>query len=106
MMKFTVEWLWENYHQRTWEYIWGIQAHAKENSRAVEFVAQEHNLPKDVAQTIESFLNVQGVNELDYRWYLHDNRKNMKHLRKMDYSTRECIASFLIPEPAFKMDKD
>lgn len=106
LMKYVVEWLWESYHQKTWEYIYGIQAVAKQNTDAVQFVADEHNLPKDVANTIESFLNVEGINELDYRWYLHDNRRNLKNIRRMNYQTRECIASFLIPEPAFKMDKD
>lgn len=105
-LKWFVEWIWETYHNKTWKFIRGIQAQTRERGDLVHALAGQRNLPPRVEGLIGAFLTVQGVNELDYRWFLHDNRRKMRHLRKLDYKTRECIASFVIPEPAFKMNKD
>jgi len=98
--------LWESYHRRTWGYIRGIQAEVREKKQAIHEIAEARNLPPLVEDLICSFVCLEGAEELDYRWHLHDNRNNMGALEGVDYNTRECIASFLIPEPAFRLNKD
>merc|ERR1711964_160623 len=105
-LKYYVEWAWEIYHGKTWKFIRGIQAQTREKHDLVGELAARKNLPPRVEALLSEFLTIRGVNELDYRWFLHDNRRKMRYLRKLDYKTRECIASFVIPKPAFKMNKD
>jgi len=109
----TIEWfrkgadqLWASYHQRTWQYIRGIQAEVCEKRQAIRAGCKMRNLPPLVEGMIIDFACLKGANELDYRWYLHDNRENMKALKELDYTCRETIASYLIPKEAFTLDKD
>jgi len=98
--------LWEDYHKRTWGYIRGIQAEVSEKNKAIHEVCKARNLPPLVEGLINDFVCLKGAQELDYRWYLHDNRANSKALEGLDYSCRETIASFLIPKQAFFLNKD
>merc|ERR1712098_99135 len=98
--------LWEFYHKATWGFIRGIQADVREKRETIHEIAEARDLPPLVESLICEFLCLEGTDELDYRWHLHDNRANMTALHGMDYNTRECIASFIIPEPAFKLNKD
>jgi hypothetical protein len=105
-LKWTVETLWESYHRRTWNYIRGIQESTKTRYEAITEGLDERDIPKGIQRIIAEMTLVEGVQELDYRWYLHDNRRNMKNLEGLSYKCRECIAEFLIPQPAFKLNKD
>jgi len=98
--------LWSSYHQRTWHYIRGIQADVCETKQAIHEGCEERGLPPLVEGMIIDFTCLKGANELDYRWYLHDNRDNMHALKELNYQCRETIASYLIPEEAFGLDKD
>jgi len=105
-LKWAVHATWQFYHDRVWVYVREVQMKQSELKQAVCEVCEDKELPPEIAETINSFLCTEGVQELDYRWYLHDNRHNEKHVQPLDYKTRECIASFLIPEPAFNLNKD
>merc|ERR1711964_182894 len=105
-IKVASDYLWETYHNRTWSYIRGIQADDIEKREVIREISEERNLPDLVESLITDMVCLEGAQELDYRWYLHDNRHNMKALHGLRYAQRECIASFLIPEPAFEMNKD
>merc|ERR1711964_234026 len=105
-IKDVADWLWEAYHKRTWGYIRGIQAEVNEKNKAIHEVCKARNLPPLVEGLINDFVCLKGAQELDYRWYLHDNRANSKALEGSDYNCRETIASFLIPTQAFLLNKD
>jgi len=98
--------LWESWHHKCWSFIRGIQAKSSEQRQVIQEVCVRRNLPPLVQETICDFVNLKGMDKLDYRWYLHDNRKNSPMLKHMNYECREAIASFLIPKPAFALDKD
>lgn len=59
-----------------------------------------------MAHVIKDMCCVKGVDELNYRYYMHDMRNDLKYAKTLDYKTRETILSFIIPEQAFQMNKD
>merc|ERR1712098_805660 len=106
VLKWGSDTLWESYHNRTWSYIRGIQAESKEKKEIIRRLAEREGLPDIVQDIITDMVCLKGAEELDYRWYMHDNRHNMRLLKGMKYDTRECITSFLVPNSALSMNKD
>merc|ERR1711964_716009 len=105
-MELASDFVWEDFHKKTWRFIRGVQAENRAKEAVVKQVAKERNLPPLVEGALLDFAVVKGTREMDYRWFLHDCRKQSPYLSEMKYGVRECIASFLIHPEAFELSKD
>merc|ERR1712098_959681 len=106
LFKAATDTVWENFHLKTWKFIRRIQSDSSASKQAIQEACADRDLPQLVEACLVDFAVLKGTRELDYRWYLHDNRKKSPYLREMGYGLREGIASFLIDENAFSLTKN